>query len=499
LAGDGAGIEPEQPVVYAVARREDDRRTRFPEMIRFHFARPCGRIGCLGLVAILQLAAGCAAYHPLPLATAPHLAERPGDLTVEYAQSAGERGQRGVNRRIDVSRPLSLDDIGWLALLNDPELAAQRGALSSAEADLLQASLLPNPSASVSYSVLIGGPGDTPAWSASLTEDIAALVTYRPRLQAARAAAGQVNAQLLWEQWQVAEKARLTALDLYWAEQSLGAMSRERDVLATEIREVRRALAAGDLDSSALAPLEASLATVEQSLATLRLGELTSWQSLDALLGLAPDVRFQIAPPALAEPPADPRALIASLPRRRPDLIALQLGYRSADRSVRAAILGQFPALVLGGTWGQDTTNVRSAGPTATFDLPIFNRNQGQVAQTRATRLTLHEQYQARLDAASSEVRGLDAQARRLATDIASAREAAASAESLERDARAAYSQGNLDQRTLTDYQTAALEREIELHTLERSRGEVLITLTVSLALGLPETLIIPPAKARLP
>ena len=81
-----------------------------------------------------------------------------------------------------------------------------------------------------------------------------------------------------------------------------------------------------------------------------------------------------------AAPPADLAALLADLPDRRPDLVALQLGYHSADEDVRTAIIGQFPAFVLGGQWGQDTTNVRSAGPTATFDLPIFDRNQGQVA-----------------------------------------------------------------------------------------------------------------------
>ncbi len=464
------------------------------------------------VLAAALAVASCAVYHPLPLATGPRLAERLSDLAVEipatgamavsapaaaapYGGTIVAGSERGAPRRIDVSRPLTLEDIGWLALLNDPDLAAQRGELSAAQADLLQASLLPNPSASLSYGVFLGGPGATPGWTASLSEDITALVTYHARVQAARAAAAQVNAQLLWDEWQVAQKARLAALDLYWDEQSIGAAAREREVLSEEIRAVDRAISAGNLDSSALAPLAAALATLDQSVATLRLTELTTWQTLDGLLGLAPQVRFCIAPPQLAPLPPDLEPLVASLPQRRPDLIALQLGYRSADGSVRAAILGQFPALVLGGAWTQDTTNVRSAGPTATFDLPIFNHNQGQIAQARATRLTLHEQYQARLDAAAAEVRGLEAEARRLAADIAQAREAASTAESLERQARAAYAQGNLDQRSLADYQTAALEREIELQSLERSRGEVVITLTVSLALGLPDTLTIPPER----
>jgi outer membrane protein TolC len=447
------------------------------------------RIARVTVLASALLAGGCALYHPLPLARSAQLAGRLDALDVELPAS----------RRIDVTRPLSPEDVGWLALLNDPDLAAQRGELDAARADLLEASLLPNPAASVSYEAFLGGPGATPAWSASLTEDVTALLTYHARREAARATAGQVNAQLLWEEWQVAEKARLTALDLYWDEQSVAIAAREHDLLARELSAVREAVSAGNLDTSALAPLAAAQATLDQALTTLRLGELDRWRTLDGLLGLTPEARFAIAAPRLSPPPSDLAALIASLPQRRPDLIALQLGYRSSDRSVRAAVLGQFPALVLGGSWSQDTTNVRSAGPTATFDVPLFNRGQGVIAQARATRLVLHEQYQARLDAAVEEVRALAAQAARLRADLGQAHRAADAAESLASDARAAYAQGNLDQRSLADYETAAEERDLEAIALERSYGEVLITLNVSLARGLPETMVLPTARADSP
>ena len=68
-------------------------------------------------------------------------------------------------------------------------------------------------------------------------------------------------------------------------------------------------------------------------------GDADMMQALDALLGLEPDVRFAIAPPRLALTPSL-RPLIARLPQARPDLVALQLGYRSTEATVRAAILG---------------------------------------------------------------------------------------------------------------------------------------------------------------
>lgn len=439
---------------------------------------------------------GCALYHPLPLARGPDLAGGLSALRTEVpAARPGE-----PSRRIATDGPLDVDDVGLLAVLNDPELRSDEGQMDVAQAGLLQTSLLPNPAASVSYGALLGGAGGfAPAWSASLTEDVKSILTYHTRVKSARFQSQQVNADLLWQEWQVAQKARLLALDLYYGGRSLELSRRELSLLDREVREVRAATQAGNLDLTTLAPLLTAKAAAEQAVASLGLTQMQNWQSLDALLGLDPQLRLAIAAPSLPPPPADLASLLADLPDRRPDLVALQLGYRSADEDVRTAIIGQFPAFALGGQWGQDTTNVRSAGPTATFDLPIFDRNQGQVAQGRATRLLLHEQYQSRLDDAFGSVKGLDAQVRRLTGDVRRAASAAAAAESMSASAQQAYAQGNMDQRSLADFETTALDRRIEALALERSLGETEITLTVELGLGLPRTRIAPESPPESP
>ncbi|HEX4266942.1 MAG TPA: TolC family protein [Steroidobacteraceae bacterium] len=435
------------------------------------------------------LLGGCALYHPLPLARGPDLAGGLSALRVDVpAARLGE-----PSRRIATNAPLAVDDIGLLAVLNDPQLRAEQAQRDVAQADLLQSSLLPNPSASVSYGALLGGSGGfAPAWAASLTEDFKSILTYHTRVKSARFQSQQVNADLLWQEWQVAQKARLLALDLYYGAQSLELSRRELSLLDQEARKVRAATEAGNLDLTALAPLLTAKAAAEHAVASTALTQMQNWQALDGLLGLDPEVRFAIAAPSLPPPPADMATLVADLPDRRPDLVALQLGYHSADEDVRTAIIGQFPALVLGGQWGQDTTNVRSAGPTATFDLPIFDRNQGQVALGRATRLLLHQQYQARLDDAFGSVKALDAQARHLTEDVRRAESAAAMAGKMAQSAQQAYAQGNMDQRSLTDFETTALDRRIEALALERSLGETEITLTVELGLGLPQIRIAP-------
>lgn len=435
-------------------------------------------------MALCVLNTSCAAYRALPLAEKPNLV---GSLVQLRHKLPGPESED-----INIDRPLDSNSIGLLAMLNDPELLSEWGQIDVAQAQLVQASLLPNPSATLAYGALIGGPGTAASYAASLSEDIAALVTYRARVNAAEEHVAEVNAEQLWQEWQVAQKARLLALDLYWGHQAIDAQQRELEIVSAAFDKVRGATAAGNLDLAALSPLAAAKATAEQSLAAQKLEELKSWQELDGLLGLAPDVRFAIAPPQLPPMSSDIDRLVTGLPEQRPDLIALQLGYHSADEEVRAAILGQFPAFALGGSWNSDNTGVRSVGPTATFDLPLFNRNQGQIATSKATRLLLHEQYQARLDGAVAGIKGLMAQDAQLRATLAAAREAAASAETLALSARSAYAQANLDQRAWTDYETTALQRQLEVIALERSLGEVEITAAVELGLGLPHTRIVP-------
>ncbi len=443
----------------------------------------------IGFVTVL---AGCATHRPLPLAR--HAGLLPGLSSLDTRIPATADGPPN---NINIRQPIGIDQIGLLAVLNDPDLRSEWGDMGVAQAGLLQASLLPNPSASLGFAALLGGPGSTPSYAASLSQDIASLVTYHARVSAARAHLAEVNATLLWQEWQVAQKARLLALDIYYGDRSLALSRQTLRLVSREVRQAQEATAAGNLTLAALAPLLTAKAAAEQALIAANIAQITQWQSLNALLALEPDVRFAIAAPDLRRPPPlDP--WISRLPQRRPDLVALQLGYNSADADLRAAILGQFPAFLLGGSWASDTTGIASAGPNVTFDLPIFDRNQGRISETKATRLLLHEQYAARLDSAVGTARGIAAQEYTLSAYLPQVRQAAEAAENLAQTARNAYMQGNLDQTSLTDYETTALQRNLELVDLEKSIDEDTVALSVELGIGLPMARLVPDNRTGL-
>ena len=455
--------------------------------------RPRPRFAFLALAfAVAALAGGCADIRPRPLDRAPDLKASLKSLDRTLPAEA----PRDPPHEIAIGKPLSIGAIGLLAILNDPELKTERGHIGLAEARLIAARILPNPAAELSIGALLGGPGTATAYAASLGESLTQLITYRPRVASAKARLGAVNADLLWREWQVAQKARQLALDIYWEGRAMALLYREARFLDHEAKAVRAAIKVGNLELSALAPVLAARAANARSLAAMRLTRLKDRQALDALLGLLPRLRFAIARPSLAPLPADFEALVKDLPERRPDLIALRLGYRSAAEDLRAAVLRRFPAFALGASYASDNTAVVSAGPRFSFALPIFNRNQGGIAKARASRRLLREKYEARLDRAVGAAEALAAQLDRLSTDLEERKRAAAAAGKLLLDARRAYREGNLDERALTDYETAATKRALEVAAIEQILGEDRVFLAVELGLGLPQTRLAARGKA---
>ena len=446
--------------------------------------------GAAGLALSL---AGCATYHALPLPDSSNL--RSGleqlDLTIP------SDGSGAASTTINTEKPLSPDKVGMIAVLNSPDLASEPAQLDAARADLLSATLLPNPSLSIDYEFYLGGAATNNSLAASISEDIRSIITYSSRVKAAKARFGEVKAGLLWQEWQVAQKGRLLAVDIYADNRELQIRQKELNLLEEEVKEVRAATTAGNLSLAAEAPLFAAQASAEISIATTRMTLLKDWQDLDALIGLQPSVRFAIATPQPVQMPDNIDPLIESLPKRRPDLVAFQLGYKASELDVRKAIIGQFPALTLGPAGGWDTSRVYSAGPVISMDLPIFNRNQGEIASTRATRLQLHADYQARIDTAVGTSNDLLARIQTIKADLKKAQAASKEATALATSALRAYKQGNISQRDLADYQTTELERQLDVLGYKRALDETTIALSIELGTGFPETSIVSPDKVK--
>ena len=425
---------------------------------------------------------GCASYRALPLPRSPGLAD-----TVAALEGSPP-----------VPRELTVSDIARLAVLNSPDLRAIRAQSGVSQAQLLQAGLPPNPLVTGSILPLAAGYGVTNAWNAGLSYDLKSLITLRARRRSAQETARQVDAQIVWQEWQTAGQARLLAIDLIEGERSLTLLGRTANLLSDRGRRSRAALAAGNATLATIAPDIAAVQSARSQINDFERQILIRRHQLNALLGLLPDVALPLAPqPDL--PPFDPAAIVAdlpTLPERRPDLIALQLGYRAADAKVRAAILGQFPNLIFGITGGSDNSNVRNVGPQISLELPVFDRNQGNIAIERATREQLHAEYAARLAAANGQVRAALSEIALLQRQLASVRAELPALERAASRAQSAFDSAAIDDRAYVDLVSARYAKEQELVLLEQSLLDQQVALATLTGAGLPQVTL-PPETDR--
>ena len=156
------------------------------------------------LTAACALLASCASYSAQPLALQAALAPN---------MAALDRTRSGA-APIPADRRLTLAEVAILAVRNSPDLRAVRAQGGVAQAQVIEAGLLPDPVLSGSYGVLMGGPGIANAIGATLTANNSALITLSARRRAAEAAAMQVDANVVWQEWQTISRAQTLAIDL---------------------------------------------------------------------------------------------------------------------------------------------------------------------------------------------------------------------------------------------------------------------------------------------
>jgi outer membrane protein TolC len=377
------------------------------------------------LVFILLLAqAGCVTYQQTPLTEAAVNATLAAPampvLTVE-----AERIRHPILKPVPINAAagLSPDEAAILAVLVNPELKVQRDRKGVSAAQLFQAGILPNPQFGASLDFPVAG--DThqtvTAYGLTLDYDIVALITRGAKVDAARLHTSSVALDVAWQEWQVAQAAKLHTYRLSLLERKMRIVRQEEVGLQANFDAVQRSVADGTMTVIDLSAARASLERVHLS----TLGILQNLEqerfALQKAIGFEPGhpirLRRQITLPRTASLPATDE-LLAGIADRRLDLVALRIGYQSQEQTLRAAVLGQFPRITTGVGQARGTDTVVTRGFSLTIGLPFFDFNQGQIAIAQATRKQLFDAYAARLFDARSSVASLRADIEAIAGQI---------------------------------------------------------------------------------
>ena len=299
---------------------------------------------------------------------------------------------------IDPRQPVAFSALAQAAMTHHPEVELARREADEARAAILSAGARPNPTVNL-LPTRVTPQKMTSPWLASFSLDFP-IETAGKRCKRVLQAQQQANAAALRvadTAWQVRAKLRTAWLDLFAAEQRASLLAtqlatQEQMVEALDARLKAGESSRGEMMQSRLLLNQTRLLAsgAKKSAAEGRSGLASAIGVPAAQLASA---RFHFAPAMNPRKNLKPSQLRCSAYLERPDVLAALSDYAAAEATLRLEIAKQYPDLRLGPGYEFDQgLNKWSLGFSLT--LPVFDRNQGPIAEAEAKRATSAARFQ---------------------------------------------------------------------------------------------------------
>lgn len=455
----------------------------------------------LSLVALSLVA--CVSYQPAPLPEPAALAAPPTpDLARLEVEAAELHHPRLEPMRVDLSDGLSPGEAAVLAVLANPDLAAVRATHDEAAAQLVTAGLLPEPTLTVEGDRPYGSnsAGTVDVVNVGLELDLAALIQRSARVAEASATLDSVDLGIAWQEWQVAQSARLQALRIGWLGRRIEVADAELRSEEGTLEALQAAMQQGDVSLADVGVQLAAVEALRRSRGELRRTEVEARGELDRLLGLPGTAALPVVLPPASDRGAeglDADALIRTADERRLDLLALRRGYDAQEAVVRAAVLAQLPSLSVGVVHQRNEAALRFLGGYVTLGLPFLGRPRAHITLEEATRTRLGDELTARAATVGADIRMLVASLGELDAQVARARAAVDRLGPVAEAEREAAVRGDVDRLSEQVVRTSLSDARLELEALRQARAETLTGLET--AVGCPLDRVIATASREEP
>ncbi len=353
----------------------------------------CPRHGtsALALSALLAANSGCAHYTALRLVPAQTASRLDSRTLTDPALRAFIETNLGHKLP---SWPLKTWDIQLLTLAAfyySPTLDVARARWSAANAAIITAGARPNPSLDLipAYSTNppLGVGHQMPSIGLGIPIETAGKRGYR--IAEARQAADAARWNVMSTAWQVRRRLTGALLEYAAARHHTRLLEQELQLQQQALRLSAGELAAGAVAGSDLTVARIQVAKTRLNLQSARAEVIEARASCADALGVplhALDgavLRYQFDP-------ADVSALTSKEARRRAlqgrsDILAALAEYEATQSALQLEIAKQYPDIDLGPGYGwSEGENMWSLG--LTLVLPVFNRNQGPIAEAAAHR-----------------------------------------------------------------------------------------------------------------
>ncbi len=355
------------------------------------------------LLVGVTLLGGCVSYEAQPLDPMTILAElnaaaSPGSET----EGLPENGAAMIAK----NAAITAEEAAAWAVTHNPTLAALRAEAGIAEAQLVEAGLLPDPTIGfgfdfANYLAAEVAEGITPTMTDVIASSGISVTLPRPgeisaREGGAEARIEEVRQKILAGEWQLSRAVRQQFLEVLGAEARLSQNMSLRNIVERTSQFIVEAR-----DNGAATAIQANLAQIDAaSLEQDRIklvGELAlARQALNALLGLRPTTGLNLKTvrdpfKKRTVPTIDRKMLTEAAMTQRPDLQALLALYQRSEEALRLEIAQQWPLV--------------SVGTAIDIVLPIFsNFNAYAIKTAMAQRARVAQDVRAAVHMLRAEV-----------------------------------------------------------------------------------------------
>lgn len=350
---------------------------------------PCLRR--MGLGVLIVMLAGCASYTPQPLSPADTAAA----FETRTLADPGLKAFIGSNLKREVTPwPPTTWDLPLLtlaALYDNPELDVARAQWDVARAGEITAGARPNPTLAIGTQYNSSAVARVSPWTLGFTFNLQIETAGKRDYRIARAQNLSEAARftITTAAWQVRARVRTALLKLHAADETLALLHKQ---LAAQETNLRLLTQGGAL---------ASLPNITQARIALDQTRLTAQdaqrQSAEARAQLAAavgvphaaldniDFSYEVFEPLTLPKPPRAEELRRVALQNRPDILAALAHYAAAESALALEVAKQYPDIQLGPGYSWDQgDNKWSLG--ISFALPLFQRNQGPIAEASARR-----------------------------------------------------------------------------------------------------------------
>lgn len=386
--------------------------------MRIH-AAPFGALGCS--IAL----ASCTSYTAAPLDPA---RTESGFAARTLEDEAFVAWARGALPPQETFPPETWDvaSLSLAAFWFHPDVAVARAQVSTAKAGVVTASTRPNPTFSFRPEYVTNpAPGES-AWVADLGLDFPIETGGKRDLREEKAKKRALAAEVgVYEAaWRVRGKVRAAWYDHGFGRLEVEALREEAQQRRDAVAVLRRKLEAGEAARFEVsrAEIELSKIEVESCIADSRVAE--SRVALASAIGVTAVAldRVRLDEADLERLPTDaPDATHTAGFLDRFDVRRALLEYDAAEADVRLEVAKQMPDLSLAPGYVYDQ-GLRKLAFSFALPLPLFDRNQGPIAEAEARRSEAQAKFMALQATATGEIEGALARYKGAATELAEVR-----------------------------------------------------------------------------